>query len=652
MDVIPADSVTIEPTQGHVRPSDAEIQSSVKRLRQQFGRHLDEGVLSAVLEMHEFNYQEAEKFLQAENNDNTAYDYQHFNPATAEDSSIPAKYFDLPVNFKRTQGEGEPSASSSADSPAVASAEAENPALTMRDLFTRQSTFAEHYSAQNDQLISYISNLLTLVRNGYEVKDSAKARCLAALWAHKRYKLADYFLSPQSNRGAGYGFGLTEVLKAVNLLDSARKIRVLEKRLALLHLQPKVRPRTQGKVTAAINDLKREPVTGSLSGALTRHIRRWISTLTKEELQFFAVHLPKKPWTELADLLHPHPKKDFAEPWFLEVAYGQPAPAESMVSACETLSAETVLEVVKQHSPPYTYLRKNKDILSPEVLAHVASYTPLETLIWWYEELRSHEVDIIIQDKLQAGEELKMGYGKLMERLLTFKSMGAPFLPAMVKTAEAKLANFRLPLEPPVVCFGDASYSMDVAIRVSTIIASVLTAITNADLRFFNTESIVPPKVPRTIEDVLDLTMTVKADKLTAPAVALLEYYEKKIPVRTFVVVTDEVENLPHEGGDFFAQLFYKYRQEVEPNAQLVFVSFLPNQNVKGRMVTSLEKLGIMPLFEMKLDGARPDLTKLDSMLATLSARTDDFKEKVGQLGKELEGVDWAKGLEMLEPVA
>ncbi len=76
-------------------------------------------------------------------------------------------------------------------------------------------------------------------------------------------------------------------------------------------------------------------------------------------------------------------------------------------------------------------------------------------------------------------------------------------------------------LESPVVVIGDASYSMDVAIRVSTVIASVLTALANAELKFFTGECVDPPIIPRNVPQVLDVASGVKADGLTAPAAAL-----------------------------------------------------------------------------------------------------------------------------------
>jgi hypothetical protein len=118
----------------------------------------------------------------------------------------------------------------------------------------------------------------------------------------------------------------------------------------------------------------------------------------------------------------------------------------------------------------------------------------------------------------------------------------------------------QLPLDPPVVVLGDASYSMDVAIRTATVIGSLLTALTNAELRFFNVQSIPPHVVPRTIEQVLlslslslslsflwillecfccrdgvmitsqvlEVATKTRADGLTAPACTLVEYYRQR----------------------------------------------------------------------------------------------------------------------------
>ena len=57
-------------------------------------------------------------------------------------------------------------------------------------------------------------------------------------------------------------------------------------------------------------------------------------------------------------------------------------------------------------------------------------------------------------------------------------------------------------MEAPVAILGDRSPSMDIAIKTSTIIAGLLTAITDAKLSFFSNKDYVPEKIPKTITEV------------------------------------------------------------------------------------------------------------------------------------------------------
>ncbi len=168
----------------------------------------------------------------------------------------------------------------------------------------------------------------------------------------------------------------------------------------------------------------------------------------------------------------------------------------------------------------------------------------------------------MLTQRLAAGEEPELTYGKLMERLLFMKMNNKAFYRHLIPFAERRLKAIKLPLEPPVVVWGDASYSMDVSIRTSTIIASLLTVLSNAEIFFFNVDSFAPPKLPSTIPDVLDVAINTRADGLTANACALRRFYDERVPVKFFVMVTDEIENEP-SGGTFFAQLFYRYYMEV-----------------------------------------------------------------------------------------
>lgn len=99
-----------------------------------------------------------------------------------------------------------------------------------------------------------------------------------------------------------------------------------------------------------------------------------------------------------------------------------------------------------------------------------------------------------------------------------------------------------------------------------------------------------------------------------------------------------------------------RYYTEVYP-ARIVFVSFLEDPKVKGRMVTALESMGIVPL-QFRLDARRPDLTKVrppcsflgktkkkptgilparaqvDTLLGLLSSETEFFCQHTEKLGE------------------
>lgn len=122
-----------------------------------------------------------------------------------------------------------------------------------------------------------------------------------------------------------------------------------------------------------------------------------------------------------------------------------------------------------------------------------------------------------------------------------------------------------------------------------------------------------PPLKPKNATDVIKVATQVQADGMTASACALWPYYEQKKKVKFFVVVTDEIENIKFQNRHYFPDLFQKYYEEVFP-AKLIFVSFLENPNNKGRMVKALENMGF-DMLQFRLDGNRPDLTKLDTLL-------------------------------------
>ena len=302
-----------------------------------------------------------------------------------------------------------------------------------------------------------------------------------------------------------------------------------------------------------------------------------------------------------------------------------------MLDECKKITAENVERVVERFPVPYSFLRVQVKPLPEAAKPKIARYMTLDHLIWYHEELASPAVDTVLSTRLAAGEAPELGYGKLMERLLYFRSLGSPIAEQLIPIAERRLRAIHLSLERPVACFGDASYSMDVAIRCSTIIGSVLACLTGADLQFF-TDAVVPaPVVPRTIREVLRVVDTVAATGLTAPAAALWPLYRARRAVKFLIMVTDEVENVKAD-GEYWPSLYKRYVDEVAPECTAVFVSFLPKDTMKGRMVAALDALGVKRVIQFRLDSTRPDLTKLDTLLGILASESNCFPAQIRAL--------------------
>ncbi len=108
-----------------------------------------------------------------------------------------------------------------------------------------------------------------------------------------------------------------QVLKALTILDSGRRIRREEKRLAELRQRAKTAgAKGKSRIGRKSVEIKKnilnlnamKPGKGSVSGSLARKVRLWTRTLVKEKLEFYALHLPTETWTQLADMCHLHPE--------------------------------------------------------------------------------------------------------------------------------------------------------------------------------------------------------------------------------------------------------------------------------------------------------------------------------------------------------
>lgn len=508
----------------------------------------------------------------------------------------------------------------------------------------RATTYTQHLEAQRDHRNAYFALIRVLLVRGVELSHGTKSRCLAAAWARRDKEMSSYLLGAQAqgilspNSNVPDVFGLPDMLKALKILDTPRVIRSKQRRMARLQQQGS-RSKVLAQLRSEIAELQRESVpAGSVSGALAKHIRATIvANIPAGKLEYFALQLPAQPWKELANLLHLHPSKDCQVPWFMPHVYSTNAPADSVVGWAHGMTAGNVEALLSVHHPPYSYVRLKAPVLTSAAKKILAGYVPIDVCLWWHHELTTPEVDDIIASRLLAGDTPTLGYGKLMERLMHFATLGPlPFHDTLLSLAETRLKNIRVGLESPAAVFGDASYSMDVAIRTSVIVSSVLAALTSSHLLFFNGSSFAPPVLPRTAAQCLDVAATTPANGQTAPAAALWELYAARTVVKTIVVVTDEREN-DKAHGYYFHQLFYKYYTEIYP-ARIVFVSFL-EANQQGQMVQALQTLGIQLLL-FRFDARRPDLTKFDGMLGVLSTYGEAFTRDLQHLDKLVERVN------------
>lgn len=233
-----------------------------------------------------------------------------------------------------------------------------------------------------------------------------------------------------------------------------------------------------------------------------------------------------------------------------------------------------------------------------------------------------------IFSRFAYGDFPKLSYGKIMERILYFKESkkGQLFYENLLTIAQKKLSGLNVPISPPACVIGDASGSMQVAIKTSTILSSIVCAVSNADLVFFDDKVIKPPCIPRNVAQVLEVAEKVQTRGSTHNAVGLWKYYAKKIPLKFVFMVTDEEENGTSHGYLFNA-LFKKYREEVAPDCKLVYVSFLHDPKKPGQMVREAIKpeLDLKPL-QFRLNLKRPDLTKVDSWLGLLALENQTFE--------------------------
>ena len=429
-----------------------------------------------------------------------------------------------------------------------------------------------------------------------------------------------------------------------------RKLRAIETDLVNSCDKPSLCPYHAAHEDSAVQEILQS--SSGVSGALARKVRQWASkTLTKDALEYILLTVTnKKPWEQLADLVHFRPS-DFVLPYFLANVHGESLPETCFVAqlraflndcdnktAAQTTSRfQALAEEFPQVYLAYRFLRTQSSLKQADVYENLAAHVPLEIVLWNMEEFhqQSRQCQVIVRGRLRrevsAGDSSSSfyshkvnTYGKLMERILTFRRMGLAeladdILPLAANRLEELKAYWKERVgDQKVAVLGDASASMQVAIESATIFASLVSVCLQGELNFYNSRVVPSPhKRPQNVYEALKVCTQVRASGCTSPASAMHHYLTvgnaTKTHVDLFVHVTDEGENTPFAGHSH-ASSFQEYKDTVNPNAELVIVCVgkgyrpfradLDAQQIAYKVVT--------------IDEFRPDLAKFDALLGQL----------------------------------
>ena len=248
-----------------------------------------------------------------------------------------------------------------------------------------------------------------------------------------------------------------------------------------------------------------------------------------------------------------------------------------------------------------------------------------------------------------------------------FHGNKARFLNKLVNVAEERLKDVSVALQSVLVA-GDASDSMSVAIRTATIISSLVSnvidrqakvqpksttcnagTVTGSLFRLFTYKPVPVLKPPTGVKDILNFASTIQANGMTAPAAALHQLLASRQKVDQLIFVTDEDENTPFpatENPTFFVDALREYREKVNPNVQLIIVSFAVKgcHSSMGKMEESVRNALHMTPVVFTLNPRSPDLKKLDSLIGLLASQGGWFQHRVQQICSRLQS-EWTSPL-------
>lgn len=554
--------------------------------------------------------------------------------------------------------------------------------MSLKDIFIKDSTLKSHIAYQTTKRDDYIANLFLLFFR-YNMKFSIikKARILVASLTRKDNELSEFLLK-------NFNYKLPEIAKACNILDSRRYIvRLHKKKLKKNADESKHKSKIAnlGKLHESIH----LSLNNSKIKFITKH---WIKNIPKDELEFSAIqytigwkklidlfHLKPSDfqleWFTKYIFTSEAPKtsvlynyKQIKGTNIHHLAKSYKIPFAYLKSKHKNLLDDKLKKIVSDYTPldevikhwehlntPEVYVRtifrlnKENDInmMYGELIKRIQMMGKKNKLLTAVNDMAemldipfqemTHRItnldqeDLVVIDCLEnIAHQFHINVGSLRQQIeqLDLTEKEDQVVTKMTEIAEKKLSHYKLHIQQPVAVFGDASASMGVAIRTSSIITSVLCKLAEAKLHLFRNVDEVIKNPPRNVRDVLKMGKECKAFNSTSPAASMMPYLKNKEVIKTFIIVTDEEENT-HCEGKRFSEIYKEYRKTVYP-AELVFISFIEGRN-DGQMVTDLKETvnGIeKDIIQFRLNGHKPDLRKLDTLLNTLEMNSNIYNEE------------------------
>lgn len=482
--------------------------------------------------------------------------------------------------------------------------------------------------------IMFLTELFTDRNKVKNISTNNKAFMIVTLLTQQSGR--DVFKALASN------FELPEVLRACKIMDARRYIKTLECKLQ--KHDDRMHKKKQGDIRQKImmaQMLLEDGIQLSLNSSHIHLIRQWIRCIDTYELDTKAALFPVDNWKELCDLTHPN-ASCFSVPWFLDYVHGKCQPPEdSLCYKLKNLTAENFKEFYSstERRLPYKVIRMlitelqhghGYGDLYDEIRALIVSQESIGNVLWYYNELvKSTSQEKILCERLEMDgiPPGTLGYGTIVD--LLGKVTLPKFHSVLVEVATNMLEQYTHNISGKVAIFVDASSSMDVAIKTSSIVSSMLCALTGADMYVFRAGNEVVKNPPKTVTEAINFARTVKANGSTSPVSCMNYIKTKGIRYDKIIVVTDEEENTGINGGwkhpnyeGMFADIYTQYLKQVAP-ADLTFISFSrPNMDaimvrtLKERMKDFYEKVSVF-----KYDLNNPDFNKLDYILASLGAK-------------------------------